>query len=334
MATIVRRSDGNPSKQWQAKIRRKGYPTQTKGFPTRALAEAWARSVEVELDRGHNVDLAVARDTTLNEVLLRYLAEVSPQQKGHNSSRFRLAQLARMRIAQYSLANITKRAVVAFRDERLRQVSPSTVNSEMAMMSRVVEQAIKEWDVYLPHNPFKAVRWPRPARPRDRRLEPGDEERLIAECSQYKGAHAKYLVPGVVLAIETGMRQGEILSLNWKNIDLAKQIAVLPDTKNGTQRVVPLSKRAVATLADMGAKQAGDVFCVENTTFRHAFMKCRDRAGLKDFRFHDLRHEATSRLFEKGLQVMEVAHVTGHKTLLMLHRYTHMRAIDIAKKLG
>jgi integrase len=139
------------------------------------------------------------------------------------------------------------------------------------------------------------------------------------------------------------MRLGELLSLEWRLIDLDARTATLPLTKNGEKRIVPLSPVALSTLAGMEHKEervfghwkAADSF--ENA-WKRTLVRLRKGSTnpifLTDLRFHDLRHEAASRLFEKGLNMMEVASVTGHKSLVMLKRYTHLRATDIASKLA
>jgi integrase len=146
-----------------------------------------------------------------------------------------------------------------------------------------------------------------------------------------------YLRDVVLIAIETGMRQAELVGLRWELMNLDKATARLPDTKNGEDRTVPLSKAAVALLIERkrGGAGVGAVWPgITTEAVKQAFQRARDRAGLKDFHFHDLRHEATSRFFEKGLTVMEAASVTGHKDLRMLKRYTHLDASKLALKLG
>lgn len=130
------------------------------------------------------------------------------------------------------------------------------------------------------------------------------------------------------------MRLGEIVGLRWENVDFGSRVATLPMTKNGTRREVPLSSRAVETLRNLPRAIDGRVFPITDEAVKRAWRNATARAGIDDLRFHDLRHEATSRLFERGLDTMEVAAVTGHKTLTMLRRYTHLKAADLAKKLG
>jgi len=176
------------------------------------------------------------------------------------------------------------------------------------------------------------VRRPPQGRPRNRRLQGDEEQQLLAVCRR---ARNPWLVHFVTLAIETGMRRGELLALQWPNVDFERRIAFLPVTKNGDSRGVPLSSRAVSTLRGLPGSSSGRVFGeLTPDALKHCFRRAVRRAGIGGLRLHDLRHEATSRFFEKGLNVMEVASVTGHKTLQMLKRYTHLSAADPAMRFG
>ncbi len=138
-------------------------------------------------------------------------------------------------------------------------------------------------------------------------------------------------------AIATGMRRGEILSLEWRNIDMAQRVATLPDTKNGEARQVPLSTAAIAAITPLPRHISdGRVFWTwaRGDSFQAAWKRAFKLAGAPDLRFHDLRHEAVSRFFELGLNPMEVASISGHKTLQMLKRYTHLKASELVKKLA
>jgi len=176
-------------------------------------------------------------------------------------------------------------------------------------------------------NPVSKVKRPKLPEGRERRLLPGEEQKLLA-------ALGKTTRPLAILAIETAMRRGELLSLIWENVDLERSVALLPDTKNGTSRLVPLSTRAIETLKSLRDKNSGQVFGISKHHASKSFREACQKANIKNLRFHDLRHEATSRFFEKGLNPMEVSSITGHKTLQMLKRYTHLKAEDLAKKLG
>jgi integrase len=212
-------------------------------------------------------------------------------------------------------------------------VAPATVIRELNTISHAIEIATREWGLWLPRNPVKIVRRPRAPAGRKRRLELGEEGRLLAACDEGRGALLK---PLIILAIETAMRRSELLGLRWVDIDLTARVAHLSMTKNGESRNVPLSHRAIEVLQHLKATHAGQatrVFPMSGNAVRLAFERLRARGQLNDLHFHDLRHEAISRLFERGLNIAEVSTISGHKELRMLQRYTHLRAADLAKRL-
>jgi integrase len=240
--------------------------------------------------------------------------------------------MAQRPFARIRMSALTSSQLAAYRDERLKVVSGATVNREFSVLSHAIDTARREWDVYLPTNPCTLVRRPPQGRPRDRRLQGDEEKRLLTAC---RGARNKWLAHFVALAIETGMRRSELLGLLWDNVDLERRTAFLPVTKNGESRGVPLSSRAVEVLRALPSSTNGRVFGeLTREALKQSFNRAARRAGITGLRVHDLRHEATSRFFEKGLNVMEVASVTGHKTLQMLKRYTHLSVTDLATRLG
>jgi len=243
-------------------------------------------------------------------------------------------------LGKYAVASITSAIIAQYRDSRLATISqstgklvgPQTVKHELSMLQRVLKKGAQEWGVLLPGGiPTLQVKMPRLPNARDRRLVDDEETRLLSGCSQ---SNAAWLYPAVVIAIETAMRASELLGLRWENIDLNSRVAVLPDTKNGTARRVPLSSRAVDAFKALPRNLNGKVFNVTCRALAANFTVACKRADIEDLRFHDLRHEAVSRFFEKGLREMQVAAITGHKTLQMLKRYTHLKAEDLAKLLG
>ena len=327
MATIEKRGQF-----WRVKIRRTGLPSQTRTFDNRTQAQQWARGVESEIDKGIVVDRRVAQRLSLAEILERYRREVTPTKRGAADENLRLKAMAQRPFARIKMSALTSSQLAAYRDERLKVVSGATVNREFSVLSHAIDTARREWDVYLPTNPCTLVRRPPQGRPRDRRLQGDEEKRLLAAC---RGARNKWLVHFVALAIETGMRRGELLGLLWDNVDLERRTAFLPVTKNGESRGVPLSSRAIEVLRALPPSTNGRVFAeLTREALKQSFNRAARRAGITGLRVHDLRHEATSRFFEKGLNVMEVASVTGHKTLQMLKRYTHLSVTDLATRLG
>jgi len=323
--------------QWQTQVRKKGHSTQSKTFETRAAAEQWAREVEHEMDRGIFVSRVEAESTTLQEILERYLLEVTPLKKSAASESARIRAFLRHPLAQRIVAGIRSFDIAAYRDERLKKVLPATVKRDLVILSNVFDVARKEWGIYV-LNPVRDIKLPPHSKPRYRRLKDGrsggesEEFRLLKACRE---ARNPYLLPIFHLALETAMRQGELVNLRWEHIDLTRRITYLSDTKNGEARTVPLSTAAIRVLRSLPRSITGQVFPGLTTeAVKRAFARAVRRAGIDDLRFHDLRHEATSRLFERGLNIMEVASITGHKDLRMLRRYTHLKAEDLARKLG
>ena len=304
------------------------------------------------MDRGAWRDRSSADSTTLFKLLDRYLTDVVPTKRGADVEKVRIKTLQRDSLSKHKLSALSPLVLVDWRDRRLAAgAAGATVNRELNVISAVINWARKDLMVSM-DNPVAAIRRPPAGKSRDRRLEPGEDVRLLKALSDHSGQEARedgkkyrvgtrnpWIKPLARLALETAMRRGEILALEWENVDLQRQTAFLPETKNGESRTVPLSTRAVAILKDLqtGKGQAdlvGKVFPVSANAVKLAFARARKRAGLDDFRFHDLRHEATTRLADKLDNVLELAAVTGHKDLRMLKRYYHPRAEDLAKKLG
>nr|NIP47383.1 site-specific integrase [Gammaproteobacteria bacterium]NIP89582.1 site-specific integrase [Gammaproteobacteria bacterium]NIR24415.1 site-specific integrase [Gammaproteobacteria bacterium]NIS06084.1 site-specific integrase [Gammaproteobacteria bacterium]NIU41322.1 tyrosine-type recombinase/integrase [Gammaproteobacteria bacterium] len=272
----------------------------------------------------------------------RYEREVSPGKSDGTRyrERWRIAPL-KEKLGDYSLAAITPDLVAAYRDERLEAgKSKSTVRLELVLLGHLFNVAIREWGLGLAYNPVTNVRKPSPGKGRDRRLDADEEKKLL----EVVDAHTNPMLGWAVrLALLTGMRQGEILSLRKKQVDLERRVVRLDDTKNGDSRVVPLSREAVAvfqTALDHPMRKSVRTQLVffgepgkdkRRRPYRinKVWAEAVKRAGLEDLRFHDLRHEAVSRFVEAGLADQQVAAISGHKSMQMLKRYTHLRGEDL-----
>lgn len=336
--------------QWRAQIRRKGHPAQNKTFNTRKEAEAWARLIETEMDRGIFVDRTESERTTLAEALERYRREVTVRKKSAPRENVRINYWLSLPVAARTMASLRGSDFARFRDDRRKEgKAESTIRLDLALVSHVFEVARKEWGMEALPNPVKSIALPGQSRKRDRRLREGEENRILAELRKSRN---KYAAPMMQFAIETAMRQSEILSLTWDSVDTNKRVAYLNETKNGESRDVPLSSRAIALLDALPRHiRDGRIFLISQDGISRGFARavqkarriyeeeCRTKSSISapnflcDLRFHDLRHEATSRLFEQGLIQQEVATITGHKTQAMLTRYTHLKAEDLANKL-
>jgi len=332
MSSIRKRDD-----KWQARVHRKEHKPVVQSFNTKADAIKWARNVESQLDLG----ILAPKQTMprLMPMVERYVEEVTPTKKGAPQERYRAAQLKRTKLATMHMDKITGEVVAQYRDQRLTEVSNNTVRLELAFLSVVFEQCRKEWGLAV-SNPVKQIRMPKPGKPRQRRLEAGEEEALLAAC---KASGAHYLHSFVVLAIETGMRFSELAGIVRANVNFEKRTIYLPDTKNGEPRTVPLSTRALHAINSLPSSINGRLFSVKKGSIRSAYLIAVQNAQtakpesdkfLRGLRFHDLRHEAVTRLFEKGLNPIEVGMVSGHKTLSMLQRYTHLRSEELVTKLA
>jgi integrase len=325
MPTIRKKGD----KQYHVQIRKRGYPTQTKTFTSLVAAEEWATVIESEMVRGVFVSRNEAEATLIKDVLERFESEVLPTKRSEQSDKSRIKTLTDA-FGDYRLASLTSSQIAQFRDRRLKVVGPQSVIHELNLLNRVLKTASMDWGIALPGGlPTAQVRKPLKPRGRDRRVPANEIEAIL------KATESAELRTIIQIAVETGMRRNELASLTWNQVDLKKQTAHLPKTKTDVPRTVPLSKAAIKALKVFGVKHEGPIFGLRPESMSQAFERACEphRANITGVRFHDLRHEATSRLFEKGLNVMEVAAITGHKTLEMLKRYTHLRAEDLAKKL-
>lgn len=319
MASITRRGDY----QFQAIVRRKGYKSQTKTFETRADAEKWARDVESRMDKGRFQDRREIESTTLGEALERYLNTVTPTKKGHVAERNRIKQLQRHPIALRPLDSLCSRDFAEYRDERLRQVSGNSVRLELALLSHLYTIAIKEWSMPLEHE-LRNVCKPKAGEGRERRLVDDEEKRLRAALHRpaARGA-AVWLEASIDLAIETGMRAGELLTLDWTQVNLAFGVIRLKVTKNGSGRTVPLTARAVEVLRTLPSKERGGRVIPnfhDTSGLDRAFKRLCNAAGIHDLHFHDLRHESASRLAPR-MTPQTLAKIMGWKTLQMSMRY-------------
>ncbi len=321
--------------RWQAQVRRRGMKARCKSFDSKLEAEKWARDLEAQVDRfGAAPDTKILESTTLGELLERYQLEISPTKRGSVQEIQRIDVLRRHDLAYRTMIGLSQQDIASFRDERLRSVAPSTAVRELAILSHVIEVSIRDWGLPLGRNIVKLVRRPVVRNERKRRLQGDEEQRLLDACAGGKIPFFKTLI---ILAIETGMRRGEILALQWCDVSHNRRVISLKMTKNGSGREVPLSQRAFDALTEWKTRADPDqprVFPMAPGSLEQAWYRLLTRAEVTQLRFHDLRHEGVSRLFERGLNMIEVSSISGHKELRMLKRYTHLSADDLVGRLG
>lgn len=325
MATIEQRANGT----WRTKIRKKGYPSLSASFDTKADAQRWAAEIEGDMSRKRFVDTREAEGTTVAEAFQRYAREVSAQKKGARQELTRIKTWSDSKYGSKSLAELRSSDLADYRDARLAEgISTNTVRLSLALISHLYTVAIKDWGIEGLSNPVAKLRMPKGSRERDRRPTSAELDGLLKAA-----AAIHHELPVVIeIAIETAMRRSELLTLRREHIK--GKHALLEDTKNGSRRLVPLSLRARALVESLPARIDGSVFSLAPHSVSQYFLRACRAAKVDDLHFHDMRHEGTSRLFEKGLSIMEVASITGHKTMSMLKRYTHLCPDALADKLG
>ncbi|MBO5489869.1 MAG: site-specific integrase [Desulfovibrio sp.] len=316
--------------KWQAKIRRKGYPQQIRTFQYKSEAEAWEREILAEMDRGVFVSRTEAEATTLGDLLQRYLDECVPKLRDAAREANRVKALMRRPIASRIVATIRSSDIAEFiRSRQGEGVGGNTIRLDVAVLSKLFNVASTEWGFESIRNPTEKVRKPTRPRGRDRRIRGPQEWRALL-----KAANPRFRLV-LRFAVRTAMRREEIAGLTWDCVSMTKRTVYLPRTKNGEARTVPLSPRAWAILRQAGPAETGSVFGMTVSAITQAMHDTRRRAGISDLHFHDLRHEATSRLFElTDLEAMEIRSITGHKTMQMLLRYSHLRTERLVARLA
>lgn len=341
--------------KYKALVRLTGWPTTSKTFRLKKDAEDWARRTEDEMVRGVFIQRAPAERMTLSAALDRYAREVTPTKKASSKdSEMRRIATVKRELGGYSMAALSSDLVADFRDRRLagdvdpktgqrRPRASNTIRLELALLSHVFTVAIKEWRLGLVYNPVQNIRKPAPGPGRNRRLSQDEEVKLLARVDDHSNPMLRWIVR---IALETGMRSSEITSMRRNQVDIQRRIVRLLETKNTSPRTVPLTV-AAARLFDEALRhpvrpidtdliffgEPGRDGIRRSYEFNKVWATVKAEVGIKDFRFHDLRHEAVSRFVESGLGDQEVAAISGHKSMQMLKRYTHLRAEDLVVRL-
>ena len=314
--------------KWQVIVRHHSIGTKAQSFHCKSQARRWAYVLETALEAGHYGSLCPSK-ITLSDLLNKYLSEVTPKKRGREPETRRIKRLLKDSVSLYTLDDLTSYRLAEFRDRRLLD-GVRACQYDLVIIRHCINLAINEWGLMLDKNPADNLKKPSSNPARERRLSGDELLALIKASSHTRNPH---IIPIILFALETGMRRGEILSLEWQNIDFEKRIAFLPLTKNGACREVPLSSKAANILEEQRINKYPVPFPTNDNAFRLAWDKLKKRAAITDLKFHDLRHEAISRFFEAGLSLVEVATISGHKDPKMLFRYTHLKAENIAKKL-
>lgn len=326
MASIRKRGDS-----WVAEVFKRGV-RMSRSFATKQAAQAWARATESEIDAGNRPS-----SVTVGQMLDKYGREVSSTKRGSAWELKRIAAFQRLRIAQEPLSSVDATHIAKWRDERFLSVSSGTVLREWTLLSHAFSIAIREWR-WLAVSPMAGVRRPIEPPPRERIISDDEQARLLHWFGDRYDTATGRVGAALILALETGMRAGELIGLTWDKVDLGNRVATLPMTKNGSARQVPLSPRAVEVMqallpqVGVGGILAGDtqsVLRLNGQQLDALWRKGRDKAMVADCHFHDARATAVTRL-AKRLDILDLARMIGHRDLKSLMVYYRKSAADIA----
>ena len=325
MATIRKRFG-----KWQVQIRRHNYPQIIKSFKEKSTASKYAREIELKMDKQQFEDYSNAAGTTLRDILTRYRDEITPKKKGAKWETYKLNLLIRHKISSLSLLHLNPTALCALKNELSINRKPGTVKHYFNFINNAWNTAERVWGINLPpKNPIKYVILDKVYDRRDRILNEEEYKKLLASASV---SNLRILNDMIILAYQTAMRFGEILKLNRRDVDLNKRLITLRDTKNGEDRTIPISNIAVEILRKYPFGER--YFIIKRDQFRHYFEQACKRAEINNFRFHDLRACAITKMFLSGMTVPEVAVISGHKTWSQLSRYTRIKPEQLIDKIN
>lgn len=333
MATIEKRIGKDGRVQYRVKLRLRGHPPASGTFQRLTDAKRWAEEASTRIREGRYFERAEAKRHTVADLIDRYIVEYLPTCRiRHKDERARHLKFWRDTLGHVTLDELTKAKIQEVRARMVagesrfhRKLAPATVNRRLASLSAALGVAVKNFE-WLNDSPMRKLGKLAEPRGRVRFLSAEERTALLRECL----AEGDDLHCLVALAIATGARRGELLNLRWPDVDMQRGMLTFHETKNGERRSVPLSRYARELLAERGKVRRIDTDLVFAGRTGHAlhcekrFDVARTRAGLKDFRFHDLRHTAASELAMNGATLAEIAEVLGHKTLQMVRRYAHL----------
>jgi integrase len=293
-----------------------------KAGPSKKVAEQIERDLKTKIVKGEYLGIYDEKRVLFRDFIPRYLAYSQANKRPESASRDErsLKALAESFGDRY-LSEITCEMIEAHKERRLQSVKPATVNKELAALKHLYTLAMK-WK-YVSRNPVKEVKLLKEPPGRLRYLLPGEYFRLLHACA----LHSPTLKAIVVCARNTGMRQGEILGLTWADVNLRERTVTLRHTKNNELRVVPVNDTLLTELRGVPRPLDPQARIFDRWTrqaLTMTFRRAAKRAGIADFRFHDLRHDFASQLVMRGANLRTVQMLLGHKDLRMTTRYAHL----------
>lgn len=335
MAAIQKRTSRDGSVTYRVRVRLKGFPLQTASFERLTDARKWAQDIEADIRNGRHFRSSQSKKFTLAQVIDRYIKTVLSKKVKNQKTRIQELEWWKREIGAYLLADISPN-LISERKEKLREGitqnkkprSSATINRYQAALSHCMTVAVNEWEL-LPINPVSRVKKEQEPRGRVRFLDDDERTRFLAAC---KASSSKFLYLAVIMSLSTGMRKGELLGLAWSDIDTHRRRITVHETKNGEKRGVPLTGMALELLQEYSKVRRLDTTLVfpspsdpkKPINLEKSFQAALKEAGIRDFRWHDMRHCTASYLTMNGATLAEVAEVLGHKTLIMAKRYSHL----------
>jgi integrase len=334
MATIVKRHTKDGETRYRAKIRLRGYPEKSATFDKAADARTWATKIEADMRLARHLPEAVALKHTAGEMIERYITSTL-ESKTHKA-RYIAIQKSQLnwwkaQIGTYALAHVTpyviSDCIEKLAGRKYNKLSPGTVNRYLAALSHVFTVAMKQWG-WTNDNPVRKVSKAKEPPGRVRYLSNDERAALLAACRK---SRRKPLEMIVTLAIATGARKGELLTLRWENLDLQRGRAVITETKNSERRMLYIKGPALDQLRAYAQKRkrpSGFVFTrpghQQPYTIDREWRRALAGARIEDFHFHDLRHCHASYIAQSGGTLLDIAESLGHKSLKMAKRYAHL----------
>lgn len=310
-------------KKWRVEVRRNG-KYQSARFNSKTEAQAWAKITERQVLGGPQ---EYSKDLSFEMVCDKYEREISLKKKGARWESIRIASLLKS-IGDCRLKELDRSFWRKWSQKRLGQVSPSSVNRELNLISSIFSQCV-EWE-FMESNPIKGLKRPKQPKHRERRISDKEIDLITQKLGIDPNTSSGQTGLAFLLAIETGMRRGELLNLKLNDLNLDQQCLKIVDSKNGDSREVPLSLKAISLFHILITDK---VFTITPETLSALFRRACRSLEIEDLTFHDSRHEAVSRLAKK-LDVLDLAKMIGHRDIKNLMIYYNPTATELAKRLG
>lgn len=316
--------------RWHAQVRLSGFRSFTKSFDSKKLALAWCEEKEKHLLANHQNRQDPESPKLFSELCECYSITRSQKHKGVIAESARIKALSKSPLGDVKVIYMTPTHVFDYFESRKHEIKCGSLRKEYFLLKQIFKFGRVAFGICPMHDPLSLIETPPDSEHRDRRLTKDERIILINGLKTHKN-HA--FSDCTLLALETAMRRSEILRIRHEDLDQNSRVLTIPTTKNGDTRRIPLTKNALDILSrNFENSSKGNLFPISATCIHQAWKRLTKKLELIDLRFHDLRHEAISTFFERGLSIAEVRLISGHRDIRQLFRYTHLRAEDILIK--